>query len=96
MRGAVTDQIRAVARERLGLGDITTTELRLLPYIQYTMMNNQRIEPEKINDKERSILSDWRARGWIGGGAAGLTVTKEFWDAMNEILWLAYVAHAEN
>lgn len=67
-----------------------------MPYIQFVMMNEQRIDPRKINEKERDILSGWRARGWIEGGASELSVTKEFWDAMSEILWLGYVAHGGN
>ena len=34
----------------------------------------------------------WRKKGWIEGGVEGLRITKEFWDAINEILWLGYVA----
>lgn len=92
MRGALTESITSAAKKRLGV-DLTQAELRLMPYIQYTMMNNQRIDPNAINADERKILSTWRKREWIEGGAGGLSITKEFWDALNELMWLGYVAH---
>jgi hypothetical protein len=48
-------------------------------------------DQNKVNAEERAILSDWRKRGFIDGGASGLGMTKAFWDAMNEILWMGYV-----
>lgn len=92
MRGAVTGKITEKAKELLNLDNISTRELRLMPYIQYTMMNNQTIDPNKISKEERGILADWRSRGFILGGASGLAISKDFWDAINEILWLGYVA----
>ena len=89
-RGALTDAIRTKSQELLGYA-ISVRELRLLPYIQYTMMNDQKLDPQRINAEERGILSYWRQRGFIKGGAAGLSITKAFWDAMNEILFMAYV-----
>lgn len=91
-RGQITQAVIDKAKS-LGFDKFTVKELRLLPYIQWVMMNSQRIEPVKINQEEREILSAWRAKGWIEGGAAGMSITREFWDAMNEILWLSYVAH---
>ena len=91
MRGKVTDEIRAKAKLLLGIDDISTTELRLMPYVQFVMVNNQKIEPNKINQEERDILSKWRKLGWIEGGAAEMSISKEFWDAIHELLWLGYV-----
>lgn len=93
-RGALTAEIQTKAVEVLSWGDITLTELRLLPYIQYTMMNDQRLDPNKVSPEERVVLSQWRQRGWIEGGASGLSVSKHFWDGLNEILWLGYVTPA--
>lgn len=89
-RGTLTIKIEKLARAKLGFR-ITRTELRLMPYVQHVMMNEQRLEPVNINEEEREILAKWRKRGWIDGGAGGMTVSKEFWDAMSEILWLSYV-----
>ena len=90
MRGRLTPEIQEVAKKFLGR-EITTTELRLMAYVAYVMVNDQRIEPARINAEEREVLSTWRSEGHIEGGAAGLSITKEFWDAMSEILWLGYV-----
>lgn len=93
MRGQLTEEINRAALRHLGTKEISQGELRLMPYIQHMMVNNQRIEPGKISPEERDILSTWRTHGWIEGGASGLSITKEFWDAINEILWIGYVAH---
>lgn len=90
MRGMLTPEIQEVAKKFLGR-EITTTELRLMNYVAYVMVNDQRIEPAKINEEERGVLMTWRTEGHIEGGAGGLSITKEFWDAMSEIIWLGYV-----
>ena len=90
-RGIITKEIKIKAEQLLGVRDLSQKELRLMPYIQYLMMNGQRIDPAKISSSERDILSRWREKGWIEGGAAGMGITKEFWDAINEILWMGYV-----
>lgn len=92
MRGALTPVISDKAREVMER-EITIHELRLMPYIQYVMMNEQEIDIRKLNEDDRQVLSQWREEGHVEGGASGLAITKQFWDAMNEILWLAYVAH---
>jgi len=89
-RGQLTDRIREKAKELLGY-EISQTELRLMPYVQYVMLNGQRIEPIHINSDDRKILSKWRKAGYIEGGVSGLLITKEFWDIINELLFLGYV-----
>lgn len=94
MRGQLTPQIKEASKTFFG-EEITVRELRLLPYIQYTMMNDQKIEPSRINAEERAILAKWRSKGWLEGGMTGLAISKEFWDTMNELLWMGYVAYEE-
>lgn len=89
-RGQLTEQIKQKSVEVLGY-EISLRELRLMPYISYTMLNDRRIDPNKINREERRVLSQWREKGYIEGGAAGIQITKEFWDAVHEILFLGYV-----
>ncbi len=89
-RGMMTDEIKEKSKQLLGF-EITQGELRLMAYIQYVMMNDQRIVPIRINESERTMLSRWRKQKFITGGASDMTMTKKFWDAMNEILWLGYV-----
>jgi hypothetical protein len=94
MRGKLTEAVQDEALAELGR-EITQAELRLMPYIQWVMMNNQRLEPNKIHQGEREILATWREEGYIEGGASGLAISKEFWDAINQIMWLSYVAPEE-
>lgn len=89
-RGMLTDRIKARSRELLGY-EIDTVELRLMPYIQYVMCNDQRIDPRKCNQADRAILAKWREAGHIEGGAGGLNITKQFWDIICEIVFLGYV-----
>lgn len=71
---------------------MTTTELRLIPYLQYCLVNDQNIDPNKVNQDERLILSKWRNRGYFSGGASNFTLLdKRFWDFMSSILFYAYV-----
>lgn len=90
MRGQITETIKAKSKELLGY-EIDQKELRLMPYIQYVMMNEQRLDPNKISQEERAILRKWKDAGHVEGGASGLAITKEFWDILNQILWLGYI-----
>lgn len=90
MRGVLTADIQKVSKDFLGR-EITQLELRLFPYISFVMLNSQKLEISKINQEERKILADWRERKLIEGGAGGLSITQEFWDFMNKILWYGYV-----
>lgn len=90
-RGVLTPEVQEVAKNLLGY-ELTVRELRLMPYLQYTVMNDKRINPNHINPEEREILSKWRDKGWMcGGDGSDVNVTKWFWLAMNEILFVAYV-----
>lgn len=87
----LTPPIKALGEKLLGIDDFTVRHLRLLPYIQFVMMNNQVLEPNRINQEERVILAEFRTKGFIEGGASGLAISEEFWNAMHQILWASYV-----
>ena len=89
-RGVLTEKVNEIAKKMIGR-KITKTELRLIPYIQYVMVNEQKLDINKINSEERQILSKWREKEFIEGGALGLAITKDFWNFMCEILFEAYV-----
>ena len=89
-RGQLTDRIREKSKELLGY-EITQQELRLMPYLQYQMVNEQRINPNSIHIEERKLLSKWRELGYIEEGASGLGMTKEFWNIISELIFLGYV-----
>lgn len=90
MRGQLNDKIQELAKGFLGR-EITTTELRLYPYLDYVMKNEQKIEPIHINQEDRGILRILKNEGHIEGGASGLSMTKEFYDYINQVLWFSYV-----
>ena len=89
-RGQLTDRIKILSKKLLGY-EITTIELRLMVYVQNVMVNKQRLNISCINDADRKILSKWREAGHIEGGASQMGITKEFWDAICEIVFLGYV-----
>ena len=93
MRGQLTEEIQGLAKGFLGR-EITTTELRLYPYLDYVMKNTQKIEPVRVNREDRDILQKLREEGHIEGGASGLAMTKEFYDYINQVLWIGYVVNA--
>ena len=101
-RGQLTDRIKQRSVELFGY-EISQKELRLMPYLQYQLVNEQRLKPEHLNEEERQILTKWVEMGYILDGVSAckgrpmmsasvkLKVTKEFWDSILEILWLGYV-----
>ena len=91
MRGQLNPMVQEVAEKYLGRPLKGTAELRLLPYLDYLMKNEQKLDPRKINQEERELLKELKQEEHIGGGACGLQMTKEFYDAMQQILWQAYV-----
>ncbi|MDE2232973.1 MAG: hypothetical protein KGJ90_02465 [Patescibacteria group bacterium] len=94
MRGEVTPLIRQRSRDLLGY-EIDTKEYRLMPYVHYVMMNEQRLDPARISGDERKILRKWKDAGYIEGGAAGLSMTKEFYEILCALLWYGYVAYRD-
>ena len=89
-RGVLTDRIKTKSKELLG-HEITQTELRLMAYAQYVMVNSQKIDPGTCNQADRNVLSKWRKEKHIEGGASGMQMTKEFWDVICELVFLGYV-----
>ena len=88
-RGMLTDEIK----DKYG---ITLKELRLIPYLQYLLVNHMPVDPNKIDAEERSIFSKWQDEGNITFSCREtVTTTKEFWDWMNEVLWDSYIPHME-
>ena len=67
-----------------------------MPYIQYCLMNTQRIDFDKISREEHRILDAWEEEGKIKYGLLYLVCSREFWDLMSEVLWLAYVEYENN
>lgn len=91
MRGKLTDDVQEVAVTHLGRELDSPEELRLMAYVDYVMKNEQWIDLNNCNQADRDVLSKWREEGHIEGGASGLAITKDFYDAVQEILFVGYV-----
>lgn len=89
-RGVLSEAVKKKSKEVLGY-EITLKELRLMPYMDYTMKNNQYFDMRKIDDIEHAILHDWSDKGFITGTLTNPMISKKFYDAIQEILWVAYV-----
>lgn len=84
-RGVLTDEIK----NKYG---ITRKELRLMPYLQYLLVNQIPIDPRKIDQEEREILQKWRNEGKITFSMKDpCSATKEFWDQISDIIYDTYV-----
>lgn len=96
-RGMITTRIQECSNKWL-YREITQAELRLMAYVQSVLTNSQKIDIRKITEDECEILSQWMVDGWVTDGVTHvlsddvkLSVSKHFWDAMCEIIWLGYV-----
>ena len=93
-RGELTDRIKEKSVELFGY-EITQKELRLMPYILYEAQNNKRAN--NTNDEEKEILSSWIDKGFllITGLGHILSVSEDFWNKANQIIFLGYVDLSE-
>ena len=89
-RGQLTQRIIDKSKELLGY-EIDVREFRLMPYLQYCLVNSMDLDPNKITSVEREILSKWKKAGHVSGGAMDLAITETFWGIMCELIWLGYV-----
>ena len=81
-------------KEKYGLENVT--ELRLIPYLQYLILNQMPVDPSKISSQERFILRKWKEQGKIDHSVVyPCRCTRSFWDWMNGVLWESYVLHLE-
>ena len=72
--------------------NLTSEELRLMPYLSYCLQNMMPVDPNKMTQAEREILQKWRNEGKITFSMTEpCTATKEFWMEMSEILYYGYV-----
>lgn len=94
-RGLLTERVQAIALKYIGR-KISTSELRLIPYIGYEAVNNHQIDPRKVSVEEREILARWRKDGLCDIGDSGFELPKKFWDFICEILYEAYVTEQKS
>ena len=85
-RGQLTKRVKMLSTGLLRY-EIDKTELMLMPYYQYQMMNEQRVT--NINKEERDVIEKWKSKGFVD--PVTLRPSPKFWDAVNKIMFLAYV-----
>lgn len=89
-RGQLTDKIQKMAIKFLGR-EITQTELRLYPYIDYCLKNFGRYEVKKLNLEEWQILMQLACEFHIDLTNEHIFTTKKFYDFIQKILYESYV-----
>jgi len=90
MRGQLTEELKAKSLELLGY-EINQTELRLLPYLLYCLLNKLAIDYAKVNRAELDILNKWIDMEFIHLHHTGVMVSKAFYDIANELLFIGYI-----
>lgn len=76
--------------------ELDRDNLRLLPYIQYVLMNEQAFDRAKLSREEAKIIKDLRDAGCLGVRSNDKPqCTRSFWNCMNEILYHTYVEREE-
>ena len=93
-RGELTDRIKKQSKKLLGY-EIDVKELRFMAYFHYTMVNTQKVDPVHMDAEEILILDKWLKADRISTEGPKLICTKEFWDALGEIIYLGYVDLSE-
>ena len=91
-RGVITEKIKKISVAFLGR-EITIQELRLYPYIQYTLMNGKMIDRQKVNSGEHAVIGTLESEGHLRFVNSQLHITEEFWNYMNKVLFQAYVEY---
>lgn len=92
-RGCLDEQLAEKYEAILG-HPMTVRELRLIPYLQYLVVNRQPWSIGKMRQSEVEICNEWQRRGWLlASSSAPLRVSREFWDFMNDVLWDSYALH---
>lgn len=101
-RGCIEDETQAEKYSDFLGHPLTKTELRLIPYVQYCAVNQQAIDPMRVDADEISLLKDWAINGWYRGFPLSTeamdekcVVSKEFWNFMCDALFDFYVVEFE-
>lgn len=89
-RGEVTPEVQELAVKLMGR-EITKTELRLMVHIDYCLKNFHEIDERRLNDEDDDVLYKWQQEEHCWVVAEIVTCTREFYNILQEILWLAYV-----
>ena len=91
MRCVLTDKIQTKAKIFLQR-EISQKELRLYPYIDYTIKNAcQGWSYSKMDEEEIKILNKLYDEGHISYSPEKIIVTRKFYDFMQDVLATSYI-----
>lgn len=88
--GELTEAIKIRSVELLGY-EIEKRELDFMPYLSHLIANN--ICLDKISDEEKSVLEELKTKGLVIQNRR-LQCTFNYWVAMQEICYIAYIDHS--
>lgn len=94
VRGVLNADIQELAKEYFG-EEMTTTELRLIPYIDYCVKNGNDFSLSQINDDELEILQYWEETERVLLSTGKVFITRSFYNFIQNILAVSYVAFVE-
>lgn len=96
-RGALNDAAVAEYKKRTDR-DLSVRELRLIPFISYTVQNGGQIRANQVNREEIEILTELNEAGLVlfrrslgNVGFYELAVSDGYWNAMCRVLALTCV-----
>lgn len=89
-RGAMNDELAKKHEGFLG-HPLTLTEIRLIPYIQYCAVNQQRADRSRMNADERKLLNEWEQASYLVRFPY-IVPTREFWQFMSDVLFDFYAS----
>lgn len=97
-RGVMNEKVKPIVRYlvRYHLGREEAElwsfhEIRLLPYLLIKTLDHACVDPAHISQPERVILSRWRQKKWLSGGASSpIIMTRPFWEVTQKVLWECY------
>jgi hypothetical protein len=92
-RGRFDQGVKDLFKKHLGR-EGSVIELRLIPYLQYVMVNDKHIERISVSNEEREIIDLLYSEGHIVELAGHVYCTKAYWDFMSEVLYFSY-AHVK-
>ena len=92
-RGILNKAALEISKEFLGV-ELTTTQLRLLPYIMFLGTDNRPVDAIRVSSEEMEVLDSWVAKGYISGPESGdvVKISREFWNFISSIIFETYVS----
>jgi hypothetical protein len=86
--GEVSDALKQAWLERTGR-NLTFTELYLIYHVHRTITELKYLLV-RTDSPDQAIVAEWDQAGYIRHGADRFRVTREFYDAIYHVIWVAH------